>query len=224
MFCSTLWWLWKWRNARVFEREPEIPVDQLGFIVAKVGMIAQALARSNRVNGTGNAGTRDILVRWEYPMEGWVKMNTDGAAKNNTGAAGAGGIIRTSRGETVGMFAANCGFTSATKAELLAVLKGLAVAWNGRYKRVIVEVDSMVVIRSLLGDNNTSSPYFHIIRRCRELIDNEEWEVILRHCYREANRVADWLANYGVGLEPKMVLLVAAPPNLRSVLLDDLEE
>lgn len=58
-------------------------------------------------------------------------MNTDGAAKGNPGEAGAGGIIRGPRGELFEMFAANCGVYSSTKAELLAVMRGLATAWNG---------------------------------------------------------------------------------------------
>lgn len=36
VFCTTLWWLWKWRNNRVFASQAEIPVDQLGFIMVKV--------------------------------------------------------------------------------------------------------------------------------------------------------------------------------------------
>lgn len=122
----------------------------------------------------------------------------------------------------LGMFAANCGIASSTKAELLAVMKGLALAWNKGHKRVILEVDSMVVTRSLLGEINPSSPYYHVIRRCRELLEKQEWEVVVQHCYRQANRSADWLANYGVGLSPKLVIMEAAPTSLRAVLLEDI--
>lgn len=47
---------------------------------------------------------------------------------------------------------------------------------------------------------------------------------MVQHCYREANRAADWLANYGVGLVPKLVLMEAALVVLRAVLLEDLSE
>ena len=40
--------------------------------------------------------TRSIIkrVRWERPLEGWCKLNTDGAASGNPGLAGCGGIVR----------------------------------------------------------------------------------------------------------------------------------
>lgn len=167
-------------------------------------------------------GRRETMITWQFPGNGWVKVNTDGASKGNPGAARAGGLIRGDQGETLGLFAANCGVTTSTKAELLAALRGLSLVWNKGHRRVVLELDSMVVVNSLLGDLNPSSPYFHIIRRCQELVRNKEWRVVVQHCYREANRAADWLANYGVGLSPKLVIMEAAPPGLRTVLLEDL--
>ena len=69
------------------------------------------------------------LIRWTYPRDGWVKLNTDGAA-------GAGGVIRGCRGELHETFALNCGVISCTKAELLGVMRGLAIAWNGGHRKV----------------------------------------------------------------------------------------
>lgn len=51
VFCTTLWWLWKWRNNRVFDREAEVPVDQLGYIMIKVKQIITAMERNERVEG-----------------------------------------------------------------------------------------------------------------------------------------------------------------------------
>lgn len=45
VFATTIWWLWKWRNSRCFERSADIPLDQLGFILAKVGLIKKAMQR-----------------------------------------------------------------------------------------------------------------------------------------------------------------------------------
>lgn len=67
-----------------------------------------------------------------------------------------------------------------------------------------------------------NSPYIHIIHKCIALINNREWVVKVEYCYREANRAADWLANYGVNLEEKFVLLAAVPVDLKAVLLEDL--
>lgn len=60
-----------------------------------------------------------------------MTLNIDGAAKGNPGEAGAGGLIRGHRGEVHKVFALNCGICTSTKAELMAVLKGLLVTWEG---------------------------------------------------------------------------------------------
>ena len=54
------------------------------------------------------------------------------------------------------------------------------------------------------------------------LISRNEWEVKVTHCYREANRAADWLANFGVTSQEKFVMLQAVPRDLHAVLLEDL--
>lgn len=91
----------------------------------------------------------------------------------------------------IGLYVANCGIATSTKAEFLAVLRGLSYAWNKGIKQLILEVDSMVVVQSLLGDLNHSSPYYHIVRRSHELVRRQEWNVKIQHCYKEANRAAD---------------------------------
>lgn len=73
------------------------------------------------------------------PDIGWVKLNTD-AAKGDPGAAGAGGLIRGSSGEFE-YFAVKCGVCTCTKAELMAVMRGLQIAWEGGHRKVHILVD-----------------------------------------------------------------------------------
>lgn len=175
--------------------------------MAKVGLIVQAMQRSVGEERKGMRPVQKIGVSW-------VKLNTDGTSKGCPGQAGAGGIIRGSCGRSIGMYATNCGIASSTRAEFLAVLKGLALAWNTGQRKVVLEVDSVVVVCTLLGEDIPSSLYYHIIRRCKEMISKQAWVVEVQHCYSEANRAADWLANYGVGLNPKLGIMEAAPPSL----------
>lgn len=164
----------------------------------------------------------EVLVSWKYPPLGWVRLNTDGASKGNPGRAGAGGIIRGHRGELFEVFAVNCGICSCTKAELMCFLRGLCVAWNGGHRQVIVSVDSEVVVNLLGGDVPANSPYIHLIRKCHALIHSRDWAVKVEHCYRKANKAADWLANFGVEMEEKFKVIEAVPSDLRTVLLEDL--
>lgn len=121
-----------------------------------------------------------------------------GASKGNPGLAGAGGIIRGSRGELLELFSLDRGACSCTKAEILGVFRGLLLASNGNHRKVIVTVDSEVVACLLLGASPLNSLYIHVIRKCKALMALPNWGVCIEHCYHEANHAADWLANFGV--------------------------
>ncbi|MCI28245.1 ribonuclease H protein [Trifolium medium] len=64
------------------------------------------------------------MIGWKPPVEGWVKVNIDGACKSES-VAGCGGIIRNNRGGWLGGFAKHIGSCSAFVAELWGVLEGL---------------------------------------------------------------------------------------------------
>ena len=87
---------------------------------------------------------------------------------------------------------------------------------------MVVNVDSETVVRLLEDEGPCSSPYIHIIRKCKALIQRDEWEIKISHCYREANRAAGWLANYGVSLTERFAILEAVPKDLHVALLKDL--
>lgn len=72
-------------------------------------------------------------------------------------------------------------------------------------------VDSGVMVRCLVESITPFSLYFHIINKCKALILRSDWEVTIQHCYKEANRAVDWLANYGVGFSLKLVILEPSP-------------
>lgn len=118
------------------------------------------MIKDTLMRGESSRVRQEIFVRWKAPAEGWVILNTDGAAKGNPGLTRVGGIIKGHRGEIHEIFALNCGRCSCTRAEWLAVMRGLVVAWNGGHKQVQLFIDSEVVVRSLVEPTNTSSPYF----------------------------------------------------------------
>ena len=49
---------------------------------------------------------RPLPIRWEFPSPGWLKINTDGAARGYPGLATCGGIFRGSMGEFIVTFSA----------------------------------------------------------------------------------------------------------------------
>ena len=89
-FAMTCWWLWKWRNERIFAVNPRIPIDQGAFLMARCREVCRAFEVDGR-NSSNKRKREEVLIRWRYPHEGWVKLNTDGAARGNPGPAGGGG-------------------------------------------------------------------------------------------------------------------------------------
>lgn len=66
----------------------------------------------------------------------------DGAARGNPGPAGGGVIIRDQFRKWIKGIVANFGHCTFVKAELLALLKALKLAWTEGFRRVIFQVDS----------------------------------------------------------------------------------
>lgn len=101
----------------------EEPGDRGSFLVARFYDIIQALESFSPHSTASWAEPKSKeLVRWEAPPEGWVTLNTDGAAKGNLGPAEAGGVLRDEKGGWRGGFSENLGRCLAVKAEIRAVL------------------------------------------------------------------------------------------------------
>ncbi|KAL0404122.1 UNVERIFIED_CONTAM: putative ribonuclease H protein [Sesamum radiatum] len=132
------------------------------------------------------------VIRWRYPIEGWWKLNTNGASKANPGCAEAGGIIRDCHGRFILRFADGLGVQTNTYAELYAIVRGLQLAKNAKCSHLEVESDSKValqIIHNSAGDWKVQ----HLLTRLRSL--RRDMNVIFSHVYQEGNQPADFLAN-----------------------------
>ncbi|CAN1256844.1 Putative ribonuclease H protein At1g65750 [Linum perenne] len=69
----------------------------------------------------------------------------------------------------------NLGCCTVTRAELRGAITGLELAWSYGFRNIDLQLDSRVATE----------------------LCNREWRVEIRHVYREANKVADFLANQG---------------------------
>ena len=60
---------------------------------------------------------------------------------------------------------------------------------------MILESNSRAVVGIVNGDSVRVDRNYNMIMKIRELL-GKDWEVKTLHVYREANCVADWLANF----------------------------
>ena len=83
-----------------------------------------------------------VLVSWEKPPEGWMKLNTDGSALGNPGKVGGGGLIQNHHGDWIRGYAKALDNTNSFMVELWALRDGLAIAKELGLNNLIVEMDA----------------------------------------------------------------------------------
>ncbi|KAG7564477.1 Ribonuclease H-like superfamily [Arabidopsis suecica] len=217
MFAMAVWWGWKWRCGNIFG-DNRVWKDRVRFIkeLAKEVMAAKVL----NGNGVTKAVRVEKMIKWVTPPTGWFKLNTDGASHGNPGLATAGGVLRNEAGEWCGGFALNIGRCSAPLAELWGVYYGLYIAWEQRITRLELEVDSVMVVEFLTTGIGDSHPLSFLVRLCYGFL-SKDWLVRISHVYREANRLADGLANYAFSLPLGFHSFSSVPPCLDDLTRDD---
>ena len=111
------------------------------------------------------------FIRWQFPPDPFIKLNTDGSAIGNPGLAGAECLLRNSSGEWISGFSLHLGLTSNNMAELAVVRQDLILAWDMGFKFIHLELDSMTVFTWL---NATTDSYptniLPLISDCRNLL------------------------------------------------------
>jgi len=202
-FAITIWYIWKWRCALCFENAEGIPLEKDSFLCRKFQDIIHALEDENLSSPHMARNMVDRWIKWDPPERGWIALNTDGAAKGTLGPAGAGGAFRDNQGQWLMGFTEYVGHCSAAKAELRGVLRGLKIARDMHIRKLWLRVDSKTVVTWLTNKTQGAPEYYSLIQQCHHLLSRVDWEVCITHCYREANQVADILANIGTegGLE-----------------------
>jgi len=150
---------------------------------------------------------------------GWVKINTDGARKED-GRAGCGGILRGSEGEWHGGFSKYVRMCSAYVAELCGVYEGLQYARRLWFILVELNVDSLVVAKTLLDEGDVRPISRNLVQKIRRLLQMA-WEVKVQHSYREANTCADALTNIGCSMGSTLMIYESCQTQLRHLLVAD---
>ncbi|GAU38278.1 hypothetical protein TSUD_119590 [Trifolium subterraneum] len=161
------------------------------------------------------------LISWKPPPVGWVRLNTDGA-RSEDGSIGCGGIIRGSDSEWLGGFAKFVGFGSAYLAQLWGVFEGLTYARNLNLSHVELNVNSMVVVQAITtnGCGSMTQTERSLVKKIRRLLALD-WEVSVKHSYREANQCANALANRRCCMNIECVFFDVCPNDIRHFLVAD---
>ncbi|CAA7053003.1 unnamed protein product [Microthlaspi erraticum] len=123
-------------------------------------------------------------------------------------------------GQWCGGFALNIGRCTAPMAELWGLYYGLCIAWEKGVTRLEVEVDSALVVGFVKTGICDTHPLSFLVHLCHGFL-SKDWEVRITHTYREANNLADGLANYAFSLPLGLHSFDSVPPGLVAILCDD---
>ena len=127
------------------------------------------------------------------------KMNFDGCSKGNPGNSGAGAVIYNNLNNEIWNNSVYVGDnTTNNVAEYLGCILGLEQCVNLEIKNLIIEGDSQLIIKQLLGEykvkSETMIPLYEKATTLLKFFDNIE----IKHVYRKFNKRADELSNLGL--------------------------
>ncbi|KAK2388551.1 hypothetical protein QL285_062226 [Trifolium repens] len=136
-------------------------------------------------------------VIWNPPLPAWHKCNIDGASTGNPGNAACGGVYRNHLSDFVYAFAEPLGNASSFYAELCGALRAVEVAWDKGWFNLWLKTDSSLVVSAF---KNPSKPVDWSLRnRWRNIhLKLRNMNFLVTHIYREGNKVADLMANFGL--------------------------
>ena len=122
-------------------------------------------------------------------------LMADGAARGNPGPAAYGFVLRAPSGETVAEAGAALGRTTNNVAEYEGLLAGLRRALDLGVSRLLVRLDSELVVRQMNGVYRVKNAGLKPLFERARTLERQFAAVKFEHVRREANWRADELAN-----------------------------
>lgn len=150
---------------------------------------------------------RLMVVKWLLPPHCFFKLNTDGASRFAPGPAGGGGAVRDHSGSLIFAYACPLGVLSSFYAELLSLFTGLRLCRRLGIPIQFIEMDSLLLVQLLTQQKNIPWRIWHLWSELTLLLGSPSPTVT--HIYREANGLADSLANAGCELLSMEVYFMA---------------
>jgi hypothetical protein len=121
---------------------PQLGLGMMGFSQRKEEIIFQ----NWKLESCYNQATRAQIPpwirsrdKWRPPLEGFLKLNFDGASKGNPGPSRDGGVFHNSKGEIQDLYATILGHNLNNGIELARLLRVLCIAQEKGYKSIVVE-------------------------------------------------------------------------------------
>ncbi|XP_070048893.1 uncharacterized protein [Nicotiana tomentosiformis] len=137
-------------------------------------------------------------VIWECPIEGWIKVNTDGASRGNSERSSIGFVVRDEEGDVIYVLGKEIPHATNNEAEALAIVDALKYCVEQGFTQIILQNDSMLMKNVLKGKWVTPWNISEYMEESRNIM--EGFNVRISHIVREGNNLVDHLANYALDI------------------------
>lgn len=169
----------------------------------------------------------DSPTTWSPPQPSFIKLNFDGASKGNPSQSGFGGVFQYHKGSILHIFTGYSGFNTNNRAKLLGLIQGLSIAADQGFIKLIIEGDSAIILSMCQKIIHSTSPSKVTVNwrlaACLDSLPSLLAQIpttLISHVKRDANKVANRLANHGVQA-PANRLNQPWPDHVNSSLLND---
>lgn len=134
---------------------------------------------------------------WKPPPHGHFKLNFDGASCGNLGLTGVGLMIFDHHANFVQARCHAIGHKSKNFVEFNALSLGLDMAISLGIKDLVIEGDSMVTIQCVMKKKSNYWKLQYVLDLILQQLAFFD-SFLITHCFREINRIADFLANLAI--------------------------
>jgi ribonuclease HI len=150
-----------------------------------------------------------------------LKLNVDGAYMAESGTAGVGIILRRSDGSIVFTACRSLRLcSSALEAEISACIEGVRLALELNQDGILVETDSLEMVRMVTSTDADKSCLAHLVEDLRLLLSSQ-YIVSITKIPRLHNTASHELASFGTREDRNDVWLGSAPEPLLGRILRD---
>ncbi|KAF5445799.1 hypothetical protein F2P56_034822 [Juglans regia] len=209
--------IWLRRNMFIFESCFNSPASI--FQQAEMTRIEYMTANNTECPGRNIVERRE--VRWKKPREGVTKINWDAAFLKSSKRMGIGIVFRDQEGDI--LLSACIPLSSvmtAAQAEANALWKALKMCEELRIGEAELEGDALSIVNAINNREENWEWGGQTIEDIRGLLHNRpQWHVT--HTFREANKVADFLAKFSLNVNEEVIWMEDGPEGLYSLVLQD---